>query len=132
MLNVDKLYVKYHDQLVGTLMMSPDSESAVFQYADEWLVTGFSISPLELPLQNQLFIAPRTPFYGNFGKWRLSPAYDLLPFVEGYHGQHATSVMGQGSPTEKDMIAAGESIRINAKRAKQIIEEMKGCIPQKL
>ena len=359
MLNVDKLYVKYHNRLVGTLMMSPDSESAVFQYADEWLATGFSISPLDLPLQNQLFIAPRTPFYGNFGifedslpdgygryllnrilkaqgiddfqltplqrlsivgsagmgalcyepanspaeeavlpelddlqqlaldvlsekqtegadvlyfnsgnsggcrpkcllhedgkdwlvkfrhtydpkdigeqeykymnlaaqcgieipecrliqgkyfasqrfdrtdtgerlhvataaallsesinpprtdyktllsltgwltqspqqveqmfrrmvfnvlienkddhaknfsfiwqdgKWRLSPAYDLLPFVEGYHGQHATSVMGQGNPTEKDMIAAGESIRINAKRAKQIIEEMKGCI----
>ena len=67
MLNVDKLYVKYHNRLVGTLMMSPDSESAVFQYADEWLATGFSISPLELPLQNQLFIAPRTPFYGNFG-----------------------------------------------------------------
>lgn len=359
MLNVDKLFVKYHGQTVGTLMMSPDSESAVFQYAEEWLATGFSVSPLELPLQHKLFIAPRAPFYGNFGvfedslpdgygryllnrilkaegiddfaltplqrlaivgsagmgalcyepayglmddavlpelddlqqlaldvlsekqtegadvlyfnsgnsggcrpkcllredgkdwlvkfrhtydpmnigdqeytymklaercgieipecrliqgkyfasrrfdiaengerlhvvtaaallsesinpprtdyktllsltgwltqspqqveqmfrrmvfnvlienkddhaknfsfiwqngKWRLSPAYDLLPCVEGYHGQHATSVIGHGNPTEQDLIAAGETIRINAKRAKQIIEEMKAVL----
>ena len=66
-MDIDKLLVKYHGQLVGTLMMSPDSEAAVFQYADEWLANGFSISPLELPLNNKLFIAPRTPFYGNFG-----------------------------------------------------------------
>ena len=64
---IDKLLVKYHGQLVGTLMMSPDSESAVFQYADEWLAHGFSVSPLELPLSNKLYIAPRAPFYGNFG-----------------------------------------------------------------
>ena len=48
-------------------MMSPNGESVVFQYADEWLANGFSISPLELPLENKLFIAPRNPFYGNFG-----------------------------------------------------------------
>lgn len=356
---IDKLLVKYHGQLVGSLMMSPDSESAVFQYAEEWLAQGFSISPLELPLNNKLFIAPRTPFYGNFGifedslpdgygryllnrllkeqgiddfslsplqrlaivgsagmgaltyepacspvsetilpeldalqqialdvlsekqtegadilyfnsgnsggcrpkcllkkggkewlvkfrhtydptdigaqeyrymqlaakcgidipecqliegkyfasrlfdrtemgerlhvataaallsesinppktdyktllsltgwltqspqqveqmfrrmvfnvlienkddhaknfsfiwregKWHLSPAYDLLPNIEGYHGQHATSVMGNGNPTDADMIAAGESIRINAHRGKQIIEEIRSMI----
>lgn len=357
--DINKLLVKYHGQLVGTLMMSPDCESAVFQYAEEWLAQGFSISPLELPLNNKLFIAPRTPFYGNFGifedslpdgygryllnrllkeqgiddfslsplqrlaivgsagmgaltyepacspvsetilpeldalqqmaldvlsekqtegadilyfnsgnsggcrpkcllkkggkewlvkfrhtydptdigaqeyrymqlaakccidipdcqlidgkyfasqlfdrtetgerlhvataaallsesinppktdyktllsltgwltqspqqveqmfrrmvfnvlienkddhaknfsfiwregKWHLSPAYDLLPNIEGYHGQHATSVMGNGNPTDADMIAAGESIRINAHRGKQIIEEIRSMI----
>lgn len=357
--DIDKLLVKYHGQLVGSLMMSPDSESAVFQYAEEWLAQGFSISPLELPLNNKLFIAPRTPFYGNFGifedslpdgygryllnrllkeqgiddfslsplqrlaivgsagmgaltyepacspvsetilpeldalqqmaldvlsekqtegadilyfnsgnsggcrpkcllkkggkewlakfrhtydptdigaqeyrymqlaakcgidipdcqlidgkyfasqlfdrtetgerlhvataaallsesinppktdyktllsltgwltqspqqveqmfrrmvfnvlienkddhaknfsfiwregKWHLSPAYDLLPNIEGYHGQHATSVMGNGNPTDADMIAVGESIRINAHRGKQIIEEIRSMI----
>lgn len=357
--DIDKLLVKYHGRLVGKLMMSPDSESAVFQYADEWLANGFSISPKELPLNNQLFIAPRTPFYGNFGifedslpdgygryllnrllkeqgiddfalsplqrlaivgsagmgaltyepsysptaqmllpeldalqqlaldvlsekqtegvdvlyfnsgnsggcrpkcllkqdgmewlvkfrhtydptdigaqeyhymqlaaqcgitipecrlidgkyfasqlfdrtesgerlhvataaallcesinpprtdyktllsltgwltqspqqveqmfrrmvfnvfiqnkddhaknfsfiwqngQWRLAPAYDLLPNVEGYHGQHATSVMGNGNPTESDMIAVGETIRIPARRGKQIIEEIKNII----
>ena len=64
---IDKLYVTYHGRRVGTLMMSPNSESVVFQYAEEWLQTGFSISPLELKLENKLFIAPRNPFYGNFG-----------------------------------------------------------------
>ena len=357
--DINKLLVKYHGRLVGTLMMSPDSESAVFQYAEEWLKDGFSISPLELPLNNKLFIAPRTPFYGNFGifedslpdgygryllnrilkeqgiddfslsplqrlaivgsagmgaltyepacspvsetilpeldalqqmaldvlsekqtegadilyfnsgnsggcrpkcilkkggkewlvkfrhtydptdigaqeyrymqlaakcgidipdcqlidgkyfssqlfdrtetgerlhvataaallgesinppktdyktllsltgwltqspqqveqmfrrmvfnvlienkddhaknfsfiwqegRWHLSPAYDLLPNIEGYHGQHATSVMGNGKPTDADMIAAGESIRINAHRAKQIIDEIRSIL----
>lgn len=357
--DINKLLVKYHGRLVGTLMMSPDSESAVFQYAEEWLKDGFSISPLELPLNNKLFIAPRTPFYGNFGifedslpdgygryllnrilkeqgiddfslsplqrlaivgsagmgaltyepacspvsetilpeldalqqmaldvlsekqtegadilyfnsgnsggcrpkcilkkggkewlvkfrhtydptdigaqeyrymqlaakcgidipncqlidgkyfssqlfdrtetgerlhvataaallgesinppktdyktllsltgwltqspqqveqmfrrmvfnvlienkddhaknfsfiwqegRWHLSPAYDLLPNIEGYHGQHATSVMGNGNPTDADMIAAGESIRINAHRAKQIIDEIRSIL----
>lgn len=65
--NINKLNVKYHGQMVGSLMMSPDNETAVFCYDDEWLATGFSISPLELPLERKLFIAPRTPFYGNFG-----------------------------------------------------------------
>jgi serine/threonine-protein kinase HipA len=357
--NITKLLVTYHGQRVGTLMMSLTGESAVFQYAEEWLRTGFSISPLELPLEPKLFIAPRTPFYGNFGifedsmpdgygryllnrilreqgvddfsltplqrlaivgaagmgalcyepaieptagvalpeldelqqlaldvlsekqtdgadvlyfnsgnsggcrpkcllhedgkdwlvkfrhtydpkdigeqeyyymqlaakcgieipecrliqgkyfasqrfdrtetgerihvataaalltesinppkmdyktllsltgwltqspqqveqmfrrmvynvlienkddhaknftfmwsdgKWCLAPAYDLLPCLEGYHGQHATSVMGKGNPTEEDMIAAGESIRIHAHRSKQIIDEIRGVI----
>lgn len=67
LMDIDKLLVRYHGQLVGTLMMSPNSESAVFQYADEWLAHGFSVSPLELPLNNKLYIAPRVPFYGNFG-----------------------------------------------------------------
>lgn len=356
---ITKLYVKYHNRLVGTLMMSPGEESAVFQYSEGWLREGFSISPLELPLKPDLFIAPRTPFYGNFGifedslpdgygryllnrilhdqgvddfsltplqrlsiigsagmgalyyepainngeisvlpeldelqqlaldvlsekqtegadvlyynsgnsggcrpkcllrengkewlvkfrhtydpqdigrqefrymqlaakcgieipecrlmkgkyfasqrfdrskngerlhvataaallsesinppktdyktllsltgwltqspqeveqmfrrmvynvlienkddhaknftfiwnegRWHLAPAYDLLPCVEGYHGQHATSVMGKGNPTEEDMLAAGESIRINAHRGKQIIDDIKKTV----
>jgi serine/threonine-protein kinase HipA len=79
-------------------------------------------------IQNKDDHAKNFSFIWQEGKWRLSPAYDILPCVEGYHGQHATSVMGSGNPTEHDMIAAGESIRINAKRAKQIIEELKANI----
>ncbi len=58
-------------------------------------------------------------------KWILAPAYDLLPFPEGYHGQHATSVMYNGNPTEEDMLAVGETIRINRKQGKQIIEQIR-------
>ena len=59
LMDIDKLLVKYHGRLVGTMMMSPDSESAVFQYSDEWLANGFSISPIELPLNSKLYIAPQ-------------------------------------------------------------------------
>ena len=64
---IDKLTVKYRNREVGTLMLSHDSAQCVFCYSADWIADGFSISPLELPLENKMFIAPRTPFYGNFG-----------------------------------------------------------------
>ena len=63
---ISKLSVYYHDRLVGMIAISPKG-NCVFQYDKEWLTDGFSISPLKLPLTNQLFEAPSTPFYGNFG-----------------------------------------------------------------
>ncbi|NCE71884.1 type II toxin-antitoxin system HipA family toxin [Odoribacter sp. Z80] len=63
----DKLAVFYHDQKVGELRMTPDNTRCAFQYEKEWLTAGFSISPLELPLKPDLFIAKPEPFYGNFG-----------------------------------------------------------------
>ena len=41
----------------------------------------------------------------NAWKWRLAPAYDLTRCVEGYNGEHATSVNGTGHPTLKDYLA---------------------------
>ena len=35
--HIDKVIVKYHDQIVGSLMMAPDSESVEFQYAQWWM-----------------------------------------------------------------------------------------------
>lgn len=52
---------------VGTLSYTPDSRQCVFEYSRSWLATGFSISPLELPLQPGVFVAKHTPFAGNFG-----------------------------------------------------------------
>ena len=79
-------------------------------------------------IENKDDHAKNFSFIWREGKWHLSPAYDLLPNIEGYHGQHATSVMGNGNPTDADMIAAGESIRINAHRGKQIIEEIRSVL----
>ncbi|MBP5259834.1 MAG: type II toxin-antitoxin system HipA family toxin [Paludibacteraceae bacterium] len=62
------------------------------------------------------------------GQWRLAPAYDLLPFAEGYHGEHATSVLGQGNPTEEDMLKAGEWVKIARKKGTSIIHELKDKI----
>ena len=63
------LDVYYHDSHVGTLAEMPDRRIA-FQYSDEWLKRGFSISPLSLPLKNTVFIPPeksRDIFGGLFG-----------------------------------------------------------------
>ena len=61
------LNVMYHGRKVGRLTMAPDGERCAFQYDREWLRDGFSISPLYLPLKDELFIAEQTPFAGNFG-----------------------------------------------------------------
>lgn len=64
---ITELQVKYHAQPVGTLSLSPDNKLAVFEYDKEWLIAGFSLSPLELPLKGERFIAKPFPFNGNFG-----------------------------------------------------------------
>lgn len=64
---IDVLQVRYHQNVVGTLSLSADSKTCVFEYDKEWLSVGFSISPLELPLQLGVFLAKPNPFSGNFG-----------------------------------------------------------------
>ena len=64
---IERLIVKYHEQIVGTLSLTPDNKQCAFEYDKAWLSNGFSISPLELPLKPGLFIAKPSPFYGNFG-----------------------------------------------------------------
>jgi hypothetical protein len=39
----------------------------VTEYDGEWLASGFSISPLHLPLKSGLFTASYLPFNGDFG-----------------------------------------------------------------
>jgi len=64
---VNKLTVTYRNQIVGKLSMTPDDRFCAFQYDRDWLASGFSISPLDLPLKSDLFIAKAEPFWGNFG-----------------------------------------------------------------
>lgn len=66
-MKTDKLTVKYHNRVVGTLSLTPDDRLCAFEYDNAWLSEGFSISPLELPLKTGLFIAKAQPFHGNFG-----------------------------------------------------------------
>ncbi len=74
---IDRLSVKFHHRLVGTLSLTPDNKLCAFEYSAQWLAEGFSISPFELPLNQGLFIARPTPFYGGFGIFE-----DCLP--DGY------------------------------------------------
>ena len=60
------LQVYYDERLVGTLAMTADHKVA-FQYDDEWLENGFSISPFSLPLKKQVFVPQKDYFDGLFG-----------------------------------------------------------------
>ena len=77
MKKIEKLKVLFHDRPVGVLSLTPDNRLNVFEYDTSWLVEGFSISPLELPMRAGAFIAKPQPFYGNFGVFE-----DSLP--DGY------------------------------------------------
>ena len=64
-----KLEVYCHGGLVGYLAETSDHMVA-FQYSEGWIRNGFSISPLSLPLNNNVFIPPekcRDRFGGLFG-----------------------------------------------------------------
>ena len=65
--SINKIFVKYHGRLVGELTQTPDGKRCVFRYDRDWLSDGFSISPLDLPLKSDLFIAKEHPFWGDFG-----------------------------------------------------------------
>lgn len=64
--DVQAVSVMYHGRKVGTLSMGIRS-TCQFEYDKDWLSTGFSISPLQLPLKTGLFTADYQPFIGNFG-----------------------------------------------------------------
>ncbi len=51
---------------VGRIALTPDALCA-FEYDPTYLSSGESISPFNLPLKSEVFVAKRTPFYGGFG-----------------------------------------------------------------
>ena len=71
--NVKKLTVKYNQRIVGYLA---ETEPHVigFQYDDEWLTDGFSLSPFSLPLREEIFYSKKPFFEGLFGVF-----WDSLP-----------------------------------------------------
>lgn len=71
--NIKQIEVIYYNHLVGRLALTKEGLCA-FEYSSEWLSSGFSISPFELPLRNGVFIAKPHPFDGGFGVFN-----DCLP-----------------------------------------------------
>lgn len=64
--NIDVIDVHLNGTRIGRLAQTADRLCA-FEYDPDFLQTGFSISPLFLPLQAGVFVAKATPFGGNFG-----------------------------------------------------------------
>ena len=66
MSTIRQIEVIYNDQLVGRLALTKEGLCA-FEYSAEWISSGFSISPFELPLRSGVFVAKPRPFDGGFG-----------------------------------------------------------------
>ena len=60
------LQVLYNGRLVGNLALASGRKIA-FQYDEDWLANGFSISPFSLPLKKQVFLPTKDYFGGLFG-----------------------------------------------------------------
>lgn len=65
MIKADRIEVYMNDCHVGT--MAETKHRAAFQYSDEWIETGFNISPFSLSLEKRLFIPEYSPFEGVYG-----------------------------------------------------------------
>lgn len=87
MKKIETLQVKFHQENVGTLSLSVDNKVCAFEYDKQWLQDGFSISPLELPLNPGVFLAKSSPFGGNFGIFE-----DCLPDGYGRYLLHKTLI----------------------------------------
>ena len=61
-----KLKVSFENESVGTLALTDDALVA-FEYSDDWLLRGFSLNSLSLPLEKRVFIPRMDPFEGLFG-----------------------------------------------------------------
>lgn len=64
--NINVVEVFMNGVKVGRIALTPEALCA-FEYDSAYLESGTSISPFNLPLKSQLFIAKHTPFNGGFG-----------------------------------------------------------------
>ena len=63
---IKKVEVYYHDQKAGLLAILPNHRVA-FEYSDEWIESGFAISPFSLPCRKELFVPDKMIFDGLWG-----------------------------------------------------------------
>jgi len=71
--NVKNVVVKYNGATVGALAQL-DNNKIAFQYDENWLKNGFTISPFSLPLEKRVFVNEKSNFGGLFGVF-----FDSLP-----------------------------------------------------
>lgn len=66
MKTIDSIDIFLSAQKVGRMALTPELRCA-FEYDTDFLESGFSISPIHLPLKSGVFIAKSSPFNGGFG-----------------------------------------------------------------
>ena len=71
--NIKKLTLTYNGTTFGFLAETKNNEIA-FQYDEDWITSGFPISPFSLPLDNRIYICKNDSFGGLYGVF-----HDSLP-----------------------------------------------------
>lgn len=66
MKKIDSLTVQANGKIVGIISWDAVNRVCTFEYDNLWLATGYSLSPLELPLRPGVFLAKSSPFNGGF------------------------------------------------------------------
>lgn len=140
------LQVYYDEKLVGTLAMTANRKAA-FQYSDEWLEHGFSISPFSLPLKKQVFVPTKDYFGGLYGVFADSLPDNwgrlLLNRLLREHKQDLDKLTvldrlaivgksGMGAltyyPGRKELLAVGITAGMKKSRCMEIIDEIEKCV----
>ena len=65
--NMEVLNIFINDIIVGRLTIIKENNLAAFEYGNNFIKDGFSISPFYLPLKQGVFVAKQEPFNGMFG-----------------------------------------------------------------
>lgn len=124
------IQVLYDGRLVGTLALT-STHKAAFEYSEEWMETGFPVSPFSLPLKRQVFLPPKD-YFDATDSWRLSPAYDLT-YSNTYYGEHTTTVDGNGrNPGLKELVAVGTAAGLKDDLCKMVASEIDVCAKEML
>jgi len=83
----------------------------------------FRLMVFNIVIDNKDDHAKNFSFIYKDDEWSLSPAYDVLKST-GFGGEHATSVLGKGNPTIKDILDLSKELNFSLKKAKQIVDEV--------
>ena len=92
------LEVSMGGERVGSLALY-QGRLAAFEYAESWLLNGYSISPFSLPLQRKLYVPRYDPFDGLFGAFS-----DSLPDGWGRLLVDRVLLRERINPNEVDML----------------------------
>ena len=83
----------------------------------------FSLMVFNILISNRDDHAKNFSFQYINTRWKLSPAYDILP-SSGFNGYHTTTINGQGEPTLSSVMILAKEVGITGPQAKKIVDEL--------
>lgn len=114
-------------QKVGTLAMAKNHVIA-FAYDDRWINTGFSISPLSLPLEKRVFLPKGyEPFEGLFGVFS-----DSLPDGWGRLLVDRLLMREQIDPGMEELLQVAGNIKLDRGKARGIAADIQEIVRSEL